>query len=207
MDTNCLAAIVLEKRIIPIRVLLCAAVVAQVAVNKYLGRRTERSLKTESVLVVASFTLCPLAPYRLDLTVWVLRRLPINRMDLWDGRTYRRVLALDSSPVDVEVTQVAAQSPELLVTVRGGRLAATRRQRIEALLDKMLGLNIDLSPFYRLVGSAAVSPDEAVRRIQTAAAGLRFRDSHQRNCLPAVISDRRDHAAQPPERRLRAGYR
>lgn len=102
---------------------------------------------------MASFTLHPLAPYRLDLTVWVLRRLPINRMDLWDGRTYRRVLALDASPVEVEVTQVAAESPELLVTVRGGRLAATRRQRIEALLDKMLGLSIDLSAFYRLAAA------------------------------------------------------
>lgn len=110
-------------------------------------------LQSIAELGMASFTLRPLAPYRLDLTVWVLRRLPINQMDRWDGQTYRRVFALDASSVEVEVIQVAAEPPELLVTVRGGRLTARTRQRVEALLDKMLGLSVDLSPFYRLVTS------------------------------------------------------
>ena len=38
---------------------------------------------------MAVFTLTPTSPFRLDLTVWVLRRLPINQMDRWDGKTYR----------------------------------------------------------------------------------------------------------------------
>ena len=47
---------------------------------------------------MAVFKLTHLPPFRLDLTVWVLRRLPINQMDRWDGKTYRRVLMLGDKP-------------------------------------------------------------------------------------------------------------
>lgn len=104
--------------------------------------------------VMASFTLHPVAPYRLDLTVWVLRRLPINQMDRWDGQTYRRVLAPGVQPVEVEVSQTAAgRKPVLQVTVHGQRLTPRTRRYIEALLDQMLGLSIDLSPFYELAAT------------------------------------------------------
>ena len=33
-----------------------------------------------------SFLLEPLSPFRLDLTVWVLRRRPDNVVDRWDGQ-------------------------------------------------------------------------------------------------------------------------
>ena len=36
------------------------------------------------------FTLEPVPPFRLDLTVWTLRRRPHNTIDDWDGETYRR---------------------------------------------------------------------------------------------------------------------
>jgi DNA-3-methyladenine glycosylase II len=103
---------------------------------------------------MASFTLRPLPPYRLDLTVWVLRRLPINHMDRWDGQTYRSVLPLGSTPVEVRVVQTAPpESPTLEVTTHGGRTTSAGRRRIEAQLDKMLGTHLDLSGFYRVVKS------------------------------------------------------
>jgi hypothetical protein len=41
-----------------------------------------------------TFHLEPVPPFRLDLTVWTLRRRPDNAVDRWDGQTYRRVLHL-----------------------------------------------------------------------------------------------------------------
>ena len=55
-----------------------------------------------------TFVLVPLLPFRLDLTVWTLRRRPDNAVDRWNGQTYRRVLPLPSGPVDVSVTQIWA---------------------------------------------------------------------------------------------------
>ena len=36
------------------------------------------------------FSLVPIAPFGLDLTVWALRRRPQNLVDRWDGTTYLR---------------------------------------------------------------------------------------------------------------------
>jgi DNA-3-methyladenine glycosylase II len=52
-------------------------------------------------------SLKPIAPFRLDLTVWALRRRPDNAVDLWDGVSYRRVLIVDGAPARLEVSQVA----------------------------------------------------------------------------------------------------
>jgi DNA-3-methyladenine glycosylase II len=52
-----------------------------------------------------SLVLRPRAPFRLDLTVWALRRRALNQVDTWDGSTYRRVLLLADTPVAVAVTQ------------------------------------------------------------------------------------------------------
>ena len=57
-----------------------------------------------------TFTLNPAAPFRLDLTVWTLRRQPVNEMDRWDGRTYRRVIVVGGNAVLVEVVQVGPPS-------------------------------------------------------------------------------------------------
>jgi DNA-3-methyladenine glycosylase II len=43
-----------------------------------------------------SLVLHPRAPFRLDLTVWALRRRALNEVDAWDGSAYRRVLLLDN---------------------------------------------------------------------------------------------------------------
>ena len=41
-----------------------------------------------------AFTLRPIPPFRLDLTVWALRRRSRNLIDRWDGTTYRRVIGI-----------------------------------------------------------------------------------------------------------------
>lgn len=100
---------------------------------------------------MALLTLKPVPPFRLDLTVWVLRRLPINQMDCWDGQMYRRLFVLGGKPVSVEVIQGGPpQEPELTVKTPGSRLNSRMREELLATLDKVLGLNVDLAPFYRI---------------------------------------------------------
>lgn len=44
-----------------------------------------------------SFTLAPPQPFRLDLTAMALQRRRNNRIDVWDGTTYRRVMPATAS--------------------------------------------------------------------------------------------------------------
>lgn len=107
------------------------------------------------------FTLRPLAPFRLDLTAWTLRRCPDNLIDRWDGQTYRRVLALHNQPVEISVVQSGPPAnPEIVVTVIGKRLEAGETERqVTAALEKMLGLNVDLTEFYRFAeGDGRLGP-------------------------------------------------
>jgi DNA-3-methyladenine glycosylase II len=103
---------------------------------------------------MSSFTITPPPPFRLNLTVWVLRRLPINQMDRWDGKTYRRVLVLDDRALEIAVVQVgSARAPKLSVTAQGSRLGIRRREALVSTLDRVLGLNVDLHSFRRLTKS------------------------------------------------------
>lgn len=109
--------------------------------------------------VTMMFVLHPIAPFRLDLTAWALRRRAMNEIDRWDGHTYARTIAIGDRAVDLEVTQVGAASrPALRVVVRG---AAGRRVRTTATaaLSRALGLDIDLEGFYRMArADARLSP-------------------------------------------------
>jgi DNA-3-methyladenine glycosylase II len=97
-----------------------------------------------------TFSMRPSPPFRLDLTAWVLRRRARNLVDRWDGATYRRVLVVGSSPVEVAVTQVGScEYPRLEVTVTG-RLSPETASAVAQLLTRALGLRIDLQPFYTL---------------------------------------------------------
>ena len=97
-----------------------------------------------------TFFLKPVAPFRLDLTVWTLRRRATNQVDRWDGDTYRRVLVAEGEPVQVAVTQVAPPDlPRLRVAVSGVELNSKIKLHLISLLNNMLGLQVDLSEFYR----------------------------------------------------------
>ena len=97
-----------------------------------------------------TFSLLPVPPFRLDLTVWTLRRRPDNAVDRWDGQTYRRALLLPTGPVDVAVTQVEApETPRLQVSVEGQPLGSKVEAAVASALERLLGLRIDLAGFYR----------------------------------------------------------
>jgi DNA-3-methyladenine glycosylase II len=99
----------------------------------------------------AVFSLAPAPPFRLDLTVWALRRRPDNQVDDWDGETYRRALALDGKVVEVAVAQRGLlDAPRLEARVSGERLTSGVKSAVTEALVRLLGLKADLSGFYRL---------------------------------------------------------
>ena len=98
-----------------------------------------------------SFNLKPLPPFRLDLTVWALRRRRENIMDKWGGTTYRRVLILDGKSVEIAVVQKGEpDEPVLSITATGMQLSSGTSSALTALLERMLGIKLDVSGFYRL---------------------------------------------------------
>jgi DNA-3-methyladenine glycosylase II len=83
-------------------------------------------------------------PYRLDLTVSVLRRLSTNLVDVLspDG-AYVRLLD-DAGPAVVRVRQVDART--LDVGIDGDR---REHRRLLAVVRRTLGVEVDLTRFYR----------------------------------------------------------
>jgi DNA-3-methyladenine glycosylase II len=104
--------------------------------------RSQRPTKRE-------LELRPRPPFRLDLTVWALRRREQNAIDTWDGRTYRRALLVDGAPVELAVTQVGGTSTPLLEVVLAGRhVPRSAEAAARSTLARLLGLDLDLSGFY-----------------------------------------------------------
>jgi DNA-3-methyladenine glycosylase II len=97
-----------------------------------------------------TFHLEPVPPFRLDLSVWTLRRRPDNAVDRWDGQAYRRVLPLPAGPAEILVTQTGPpETPQLRVVVEGQPLRSRVKTAVASALDRLLGLHIDLTAFYR----------------------------------------------------------
>ncbi|MGI8492194.1 MAG: DNA-3-methyladenine glycosylase family protein [Acidimicrobiales bacterium] len=102
--------------------------------------------------VAVSVELRPRPPFRLDLTVWALRRRAGNRIDFWDGR-YRRALVVDGRPFAIEVSQTGrATSPLLTLKVFGAGPELTDEAvgGARTVVEESLGLGVDLGGFYHL---------------------------------------------------------
>src|SRR5690348_3181901 len=97
------------------------------------------------------FALEPVPPFRLDRTVWALRRRPDNAIDQWDGHAYRRVLVIEREPVAIAVTQTGSLDDcPLQVVVSARQLPAGTGPAVTGQLERLLGLRTDLTGFYRL---------------------------------------------------------
>lgn len=103
-----------------------------------------------------TFEIRPVPPFRLDLTVWALRRRPRNRIDRWDGDTYRRVVLSNGRPTELAVRQLGSPAaPRLAVTVTPSPRSAIERRPLRSILDRLLGLPIDLTGWYRTAANDA----------------------------------------------------
>jgi DNA-3-methyladenine glycosylase II len=101
-----------------------------------------------------SFLLTPSVPFRMDLTVWALRRRPYNAVDRWDGKTYRRAFLIDEEVAEVSVEQEGPpEQPALRVWVGGSQLKAGKkvtRTAVTSALERLLGLHLRLDDFYAM---------------------------------------------------------
>ena len=96
----------------------------------------------------------PLAPFRLDLTAWALRRRPHNAIDRWEESTYRRVVSIDDGPVALSVTQDGTREAPRLSAHLGARPIDPRSEGLVLRrMDGLLGLNVDLSAFAAMAAS------------------------------------------------------
>lgn len=111
-------------------------------------------------MIQESFHIHPYSSFRLDLTVWALRRRGHNQVDRWNGTPYTRVLLIDQVPVKVEVSQLhPASPPHLLVNVWSTAPGVDLSTRVKEILQRMLGFSLDLTGFYALSRyDPAVSP-------------------------------------------------
>jgi DNA-3-methyladenine glycosylase II len=119
------------------------------------------------------------SPFRLDLTAWALRRRVHNAVDRWDGTCYRRTLVVRDRPVDVSVRQQSGPAaPVLAVEFRGSSAALDDGTAGEArrLLERTLGLGVDLAAFYRLAEG-----DDRLRTLARRFSGMRP------PCFPSVF--------------------
>ncbi len=101
------------------------------------------SLYEERILLSA------VPPFRLDLTVWALRRRKENSFDSWSDGVYQRVLVIKGKPILIRTRQIDSKGePNIEVTLEGNtpdvRTEATR------IIEWMLGIKTNLGDFYRI---------------------------------------------------------
>lgn len=115
------------------------------------------------------FTTAVSAPFRLDLTAWALRRRSSNTIDQWTDGRYARLIVHRDCSVRVLVTQPQSAPQELVVTLRSNEQIGERLQAdARSLVHKMLGVEVDLTAFYRLAKG-----DALLGHLVTESAGVR----------------------------------
>ena len=93
----------------------------------------------------------PVPPFRLDFTVWALRRRPRNAIDRWDGTTYRRIMMVGTRVTELAIRQSGSSAaPSLVITATPALHTPTDRRQVRSIVDRLLGLRIDLSEWYRV---------------------------------------------------------
>ena len=116
-----------------------------------------------------TLVLRPLPPFRLDLTVWALRRRPRNLIDRWDGTTYRRIIVIEGRPTELAVRQAGSSTtPRLIVTATPQPRTLLGKRQARSVLDRLLGLRIDLTDWYR-----AAAGDGPLRPLAAAFRGMK----------------------------------
>jgi DNA-3-methyladenine glycosylase II len=105
-----------------------------------------------------------IAPFRLDLTAWALRRRSHNELDRWDASGYQRVVSVEGGPVAVAVSQVGGlDSPRLSIGLAGRPIDRRVEVLAHGALDKLLGLTVDLTNFLAMAEQDALLGPLAAR--------------------------------------------
>src|SRR5437867_11323555 len=114
----------------------------------YQGKPDARLAEKVGLQMEAQYEIAVEVPFRLDLTVSVLRRLSTNIVDVLTVEgDYVRALSQDHEPVVARVTQ---ERPDALtITFEGGAPGPGGHDRALATVQRMLGVERDLSRFDR----------------------------------------------------------
>jgi DNA-3-methyladenine glycosylase II len=104
------------------------------------------------------FTLPVVSPFRLDYTVWALRRRKNNSIDQWDERQYSRILIINNDPVKISIDlENSSKNPALRIFLKGKHADSFQaKEDVRILVRRMLGLDLDLQPFYALLDTDEV---------------------------------------------------
>lgn len=94
------------------------------------------------------FEIKALPPFRLDYTVWALRRRDHNLVDRWDGVCYRRALLINDVVVEISVSQPNVKDSTLLIEVSGASHSKELEYEISKIIRKTLGIERNCSGFY-----------------------------------------------------------
>lgn len=116
-------------------------------------------------MIYDTFTLPVKPPFRLDLTVAALRRRKTNMVDRWDGRQYLRIFVINNLPVKMAVFSKRVMNESKFIVTLQVEEGNTDQLRKDAylLLQKMLGLTIDLKFFYLFSDTMLTNQNNALR--------------------------------------------
>lgn len=93
----------------------------------------------------------PVPPFRLDFTVWALRRRSRNAIDRWDGTTYRRVVVVGRRVTELAIRQSGSPAaPRIVVTATPSLRTPGDRRYVRTIVERLLGVHVSLSGWYRL---------------------------------------------------------
>lgn len=97
-------------------------------------------------------TIPVIEPFNLEFTIWALRRRKTNIVDWWDKEMYSRVLVFDDHPVRMIIAKEGTnRAPYLGLTLISKKgLSFSTQTEVLLVVKRMLGLIIDLHPFYEL---------------------------------------------------------
>jgi DNA-3-methyladenine glycosylase II len=156
------------------------------------------------------------APYRLDLTANVLRRLSTNVVDRFDGTTYRRLIGDARKPALLSVTQTGLAELAVEIDAPGATYDAV------VLVERLLGIDVDLEPFYRasagvdwlaplVAGARGVKPPRyptiweacvnaiVYQQVSIHAAGAILRRVIEHYAVPVMVGDGQLYAFPGPQ--------
>jgi DNA-3-methyladenine glycosylase II len=139
------------------------------------------------------------APYRLDLTAVVLRRLSTNVVDVFDGGVYRRLLGDPGAPLLLSVRQSAPDA--LAVQLEGPGADAYDPA---AIVRRSLGTEVDLRAFYR--GAATIPWLHAIAAAARGVKPPRYPSLWEAVCNAVVYQQVSIHAAAAILRRVIERY-
>lgn len=98
-----------------------------------------------------SFILHPVPPFRLDYTVWALRRRAENIIDRWDGKHYMRLLLIEEQPIKVTLKQKNNLNKPKIFVNTNKRISKKIQRRLSLLLEMMFSLNRNMYDFYQAI--------------------------------------------------------